>query len=107
MEYPFVQKYLPKKESYQFFLSLVDGFNLKLIVSESRKTKLGDYRAPFKEKGHMITVNGDLDKNHFYLTLLHEVSHMLVFDTYGSSVMPHGKQWKEVFFICFNQSFGC
>lgn len=96
MNYNFVKKHLPKKESFDFFVSLVDGYNLKLIISETRKTKLGDYRSPFKDKGHLISVNGDLEKNHFYLTLLHEVAHMFVFDTYGSSVMPHGKQWKEV-----------
>lgn len=96
MNYNFIKPYLPKKESFDFFLSLVDGYNLKLIVSETRRTKLGDYRSPFKDKGHLISVNGDLEKNHFCLTLLHEVAHMFIFDTYGSSVMPHGKEWKEV-----------
>ena len=55
MNYNFIKPYLPKKESYDFFLSLVDGYNLKLIVSETRRTKLGDYRSPFKDKGHLIS----------------------------------------------------
>lgn len=66
-------------------------------ISRPRRTKLGDYRRPFKDKGHRISVNSDLNPYAFLLTLVHEFAHLRVWECYGVRVDPHGKEWKHKF----------
>ncbi len=56
---------------------------------------LGDYRHPYENKGHRISVNGGLNKYSFLLTLLHEIAHLVTFIVYGNRVPAHGKEWKQ------------
>lgn len=71
------------------------AFNLK--ISKARNTKLGDYRSPFGGKGHRITVNHDLNKYAFLITLVHEVAHLVTWEKHKDRVAPHGKEWKLSF----------
>ena len=68
-----------------------------LKIRKPRQTKLGDYRYLAQEKAHQITVNVDLEKPLFFLTLTHEIAHMHAFGTYGFRIAPHGKEWKVIF----------
>ncbi len=72
-------------------------FNFKLKIKKSRQTKLGDYRTPLPGLNHQITVNQDLNRYAFLLTLVHEIAHLLTFERYGHRVKPHGEEWKNSF----------
>lgn len=71
--------------------------NAILTVSKSRESKLGDYRPPFKNKGHRISVNHDLNRFAFLITLVHEIAHMHTWMRHKSNVKPHGTEWKGEF----------
>jgi hypothetical protein len=43
---------------------------------------------------HRISVNGNLNKYEFLITLLHELAHLLTFEQFKNRVEPHGKEWK-------------
>ena len=44
-----------------------------------------------------MTVNGNLNPMSFLTTYLHEVAHLVTFKKYGTKVLPHGQEWKNVF----------
>ena len=44
-----------------------------------------------------ITLNKDSNKFRFLITLLHEIAHQLVFQTFGNKIKPHGIEWKKKF----------
>ncbi|MDD2983973.1 MAG: sprT domain-containing protein [Crocinitomicaceae bacterium] len=70
---------------------------VKFKIVPPRSTKLGDFRASFNGDKHQITVNGDLNKYSFLITTLHEFAHLQTFNEYGSTVKPHGEEWKRTF----------
>ena len=72
----------------------IDSYAFNLKISRARNTKLGDYRSPFAGKGHRITVNHDLNKYAFLITLVHEVAHLVTWEKHKDRVAPHGKEWK-------------
>lgn len=69
--------------------------NIQLKITNSRCSKLGDYRSPIDGKGHRISVNKDLNKYAFFITFIHEFAHLIVWEKYKNSVKPHGKEWKK------------
>lgn len=70
---------------------------VQLRITRSRKTKYGDYRPPYNGKGHRISVNGDLNRYAFLITLIHELAHYHVQVKFGNTVKPHGIEWKQTF----------
>ena len=91
-----LQDYLPEG-TFAAVLSYLTHYQVTLTITRSRRSILGDYRRPYKGKGHRITINGDLNKYAFLLTLLHELAHLLAFEYYGIRIAPHGKEWKHSF----------
>ncbi|HBS85075.1 MAG: hypothetical protein A2W91_07550 [Bacteroidetes bacterium GWF2_38_335] len=91
-----LKRYLPEK-SIEYVFYILKEKEVHLIITKERNTKLGDYRNPFKEKGHRITVNGDINKFEFLFIFLHEMAHMNTWILYKNRVMPHGQEWKEEF----------
>jgi len=89
-------KYLPE-ESVPTVLDWIGRYNLKLSISKSRVSKLGDYRPPVRQRHHSISVNYDLNKYHFLITFVHEFAHLITWEKYKGKVKPHGKEWKEEF----------
>ena len=75
---------------------LINEHKLNLIVVSERKTKRGDFRV-YSNGSKKITLNKDSNKFRFLITLLHEVSHQLVFQAFGNKVRPHGIEWKKIF----------
>jgi len=76
---------------------LLNKYSVQLTVTRSRSTILGDYRPAFDNKGHRISVNGNLNRFSFLITLLHELAHLLNFLKFGNRVAPHGPEWKFEF----------
>ena len=89
-----LQSYLPT-ESVQQISNWLNQYDCKLKISSPRKTKFGDYK--FANSQHHITINNDLNKYAFLITLTHEIAHMFVFDKYRNSVLPHGQERKMTF----------
>ena len=92
-------KYLPDstiETIYDWFVKY--DFNLK--ITSHRNTKHGDFRAAInKNQKHRISVNGDLNKYTFLITLVHEIAHLIVWEKYKRKAKPHGSEWKSQYSI--------
>jgi len=75
----------------------LSSFDCKVIITNPRQTKLGDYRSPNNKKNHIISINNNLNKYSFLITLTHEIAHMMTWEKYKNNVKPHGIEWKEMF----------
>ena len=72
---------------------------LQIKYVKPRKTKLGDCRYNYRSKTGVITLNNDLSGVQLLQVYLHELAHFVCFEKYGSSISPHGKEWKRIFSI--------
>lgn len=73
-------------------------YTIHLTLTKERKTVLGDYLEPTKERPfHQITVNINLNRYNFLITLVHEMAHMITHENFGRKAAPHGKEWKTQF----------
>lgn len=88
--------YLPKGTYEKVQKSLV-RYKVELTITRKRYSVLGDYRMPDGDQGHRITVNGDLNRYAFLLTLLHELAHLIAYEQFGVRIAPHGQEWKKTF----------
>lgn len=89
-------EYIPES-SVNEILNWMETSNVQLNIKRSRNSKLGDYRPPQKVKYHKISVNHDLNKYQFLLTLVHEFAHLKNWEQFGNKVKPHGIEWKNSF----------
>lgn len=81
-------------EIQEYFLSKND---LSFRISNSRKTKLGDFRYDYQTKLCAISVNKDLNPYAFLITLLHEMAHYECWKAHKRKVKPHGEEWKHFY----------
>ena len=88
-------KYIPEHAVKPVFEMIVDNQAHLKIVNE-RQTRHGDYRKALNGK-HEITVNSNLNKYRFLITLVHEISHLVAFEKFGRNIKPHGNEWKYTF----------
>jgi SprT protein len=91
-----LQDYIPEA-SVSSVLEFLSTSNVQLKITKSRSTKLGDYRPPIRSKYHKISINHDLNKYHFLVTLIHEFAHLDSWEKHHRKVKPHGKEWKQSF----------
>ncbi len=91
-----LQSYLPTG-SFEGVLFYLQHHKVHLTISRKRQSILGDYRHAHSDKNHRISVNGDLNKFAFLITLLHELAHLFTYDKFGHRVQAHGKEWKNEF----------
>ncbi len=90
-----LEKYLPSHAVSPIF-KLIEQNNIHLKIVNERVTRHGDYRR--KENGvHQITINANLNKFRFLITLVHEIAHLLAFERFGRAIKPHGREWKFTF----------
>ena len=90
-----LQKYLPE-HAVQPCFELIKANHVHLKIVNERVTRHGDYRKA--ENGyHQITVNANLNKYRFIITLIHEIAHLVAFEKYGRYIKPHGEEWKLTF----------
>ena len=88
------KSYIPQK-AISFVQFLIDEHNFTLKIVNQRQTKHGDFRKLSNGK-FQITVNNNLNKHQFLLTLVHEIAHHVTHQKFGR-VQPHGKEWKTIF----------
>lgn len=89
-------KYVPPA-SLDRCLDWITQYKFSLRITKSRNSKYGDYRPPLKDKGHIITVNHDMNPYAFLITFTHEVAHLITFLKTNSLKDPHGQKWKDEF----------
>ncbi|ULC60177.1 sprT domain-containing protein [Flaviramulus sp. BrNp1-15] len=87
--------YLPEKTLPQV-LKLLEHDNLLVKIKNERKTRHGDYMRLPNGK-HQITINSNLNKYRFLITLIHEIAHFEAYKNYGRFIKPHGIEWKRTF----------
>lgn len=88
------QNFVPLK-AIPFIEFLLNEHHFTLKIVNQRETKHGDFRQLPNGK-FQITVNNNLNKFQFLLTLVHEIAHHVTHQKFGR-VQPHGKEWKTVF----------
>jgi SprT protein len=91
-----LKKYLPE-QSVDLIAEWIIKFDFKLKIKKERSTRLGDYTSPRNGLNHLITINHNLNKYAFLITLVHEIAHLVTYNRYKNSVNPHGKEWKQNF----------
>lgn len=91
-----LNKHLPLN-AVDIILRWILFYKIHLQITKRRTSKLGDYRAPTRHKTHRISVNYDLNKYVFLITLVHEIAHLIVWNNYKNKVKPHGAEWKTTF----------
>jgi hypothetical protein len=90
-----LSKYLPEHAVKPVF-ELIVANQVHLKIVNERQTRHGDYRKGLSGK-HEITVNSNLNKYKFLITLIHEISHLVAFEKFGRNIKPHGNEWKYSF----------
>ncbi len=97
-----LHKYIPEK-AVETIAEWIYIYDFKLRVKKSRSTKYGDYRPPIKGSNHLITINYDMNKYAFLITLVHEIAHLTNFNKHKNAVKPHGEEWKLHFKLLMNR----
>ena len=92
----YLQNYLPPATG-DAVMAYLQQHKVHLTIAKERASILGDYRHRTNHANHRISVNGNLNKYAFLITLLHELAHLLTFEQYGNKVQSHGKEWKMIF----------
>jgi len=97
-EVPLLQlrQFIPEK-SFEDVLYYIQHYKVQLTITKQRQSILGDYRHAHNGSNHRISVNGNLNKFSFLITLLHELAHLFTYERFGHRVQSHGKEWKEEF----------
>lgn len=106
-EYPLQQlaHFLPEG-AFESVAAYLYEHKVHLTITRERRTVLGDYRHALRDRNHRISVNGNLNKYAFLITLIHELAHLVTFEQYGHRVSAHGKEWKQVYRILLEQFLG-
>ncbi|WP_409150409.1 SprT-like domain-containing protein [Sphingobacterium sp. BS-2] len=91
-----LSKYIPSTAA-PIISEWINDTACRFKVTRSRASKLGDYRSPFKNEPHQITINHDLNPYSFLITTVHEFAHLKTWQQHKNKVKPHGKEWKNNF----------
>ena len=91
-----LKKYLPE-QSIDIVARWIIEYDFKLKIKRERSTRLGDYTQPHSGLNHTITINHNLNKFSFLITLVHEVAHLVTYNHHKNRVNPHGSEWKQNF----------
>jgi len=97
-----LKAYLPDG-AFEPVVHLINQYKVHLTVTKARKSVLGDYRHAALGANHKISVNGNLNKYEFLITLLHELAHLLCFEQFKNRVEPHGKEWKNIYSLLLSK----
>lgn len=88
-------KYIPERAVDATF-DLIKSNHVHLKIVNQRVTRHGDYRR-MPNGQHQITVNAGENKYRFFVTLIHEIAHLVAFEKFGRQIKPHGIEWKRTF----------
>lgn len=89
-------KYVPAPAVNQLARWIIE-YDFKLRITRERSSRYGDYTPPRNGRNHQITINHNLNKYAFLITLVHEIAHLVTYNEYKNRVYPHGQEWKENF----------
>lgn len=93
----FLEQFLPPG-AWEQMSPFFSTHTIHLTLMNERKSVLGDYRHPISSVPyHRISINANLNKYSFLITLLHELAHMFTYLHFGNKGQPHGKEWKTQF----------
>lgn len=92
----YLRQFIPDPAA-PLILEYLNHYKVHLTITRERKSVLGDYRHATQASNHRISVNGNLNKFSFLITLIHELAHLVTFMEYGNQVQSHGKEWKLVY----------
>ena len=81
-----LSKYIPEAAVLPAF-ELIKQNDVYLKIVNERVTRHGDYRKT-KDGQHQITVNASLNKYRFFITLIHEIAHLVAFKKFGRNIKP-------------------
>jgi SprT protein len=90
-----LEKYLPSHAVPAVF-DMIQEHHIHLKIVNERVTRHGDYRR-LTNGTHQITINANLNKFRFLITMVHEIAHLLAFERFGRAIKPHGHEWKLTF----------
>lgn len=91
-----LEDYLPAGSGSLIF-NYLHTYRVHLTITRSRKSVLGDYRHTTTNRNHRISINGNLNKYAFLITLVHELAHLVTFMQFENRVQAHGREWKLVY----------
>lgn len=94
----YLKRFIPETAS-PLVLQYLHQYKVHLTITRERKTVLGDYRHATHYKTHRISINGNLNKFSFLITLIHELAHLVTFIEFGNRVQSHGKEWKRTYAV--------
>lgn len=92
----YLQKFIPEA-SAKLVLEYLHQYEVHLTITKDRKSILGDYRHATSYATHRISINGNLNKYAFLITLIHELAHLVTFIKYSNKVQSHGREWKRMY----------
>jgi len=92
----YLRQFIPDV-SAPLILEYLNHYKVHLTITRERKSVLGDYRHATQANNHRISINGNLNKYSFLITLIHELAHLVTFMEYGNRVQSHGKEWKQLY----------
>src|SRR5688572_24517398 len=91
-----IKRYIPASAA-ALILDYLGHYKVHLTITRERKSVLGDYRHATSYHAHRISINGNLNKYSFLITLIHELAHLVTFIQFRHRVEPHGKEWKKIY----------
>lgn len=92
----YLRRYIPEA-AVPRILQYLHHYEVHLTITRERKTVLGDYRHATRYQTHRISVNSNLNRYAFLITLVHELAHLVAFMKYGHAIQAHGREWKGVY----------
>lgn len=78
-------------------IGLLEKHQVILRITRKRASKLGDFRSPKNDQQPRISINEDLNKYAFLITLTHEIAHLLTWKSSQHRPTPHGAEWMKAF----------
>ncbi|MDR1181603.1 MAG: SprT-like domain-containing protein [Bacteroidales bacterium] len=101
MDKTILQSYIPL-ESVDEICDTFALYPIKIRVVKPRKRVQGSYRRPKPSaEYHLITINSDLNRYTFLITLLHEIAHLQAWE--NNKTLTHGKDWRLCFIALIKQ----
>ena len=91
----YLSRYIPEA-SAQLMFDYLNKYKVHLTITKERRSILGDYRHATHYQNHRISINGNLNKYSFLITLIHEIAHLVTFVQHGNRVSAHGREWKDL-----------
>lgn len=89
-----IRSFVPE-DAVDIVVRWITDHKITLTITNSRQSVFGDYHWPRRNKGHRISVNGDLNSYAFLITFVHEMAHLSAWEKFRNTVSSHGKEWKQ------------